>query len=127
MDKNLSLLLRISLAFAFLYPAVSALVTPFAWLGYFPSFMLDMFAGREELLLHTFGITEVVIALWLLWGKKLWLVSAIASAYLLGIILFNIPQMDVIFRDISILGIAVALFWDDWRKRSTTSPPRPSL
>ncbi|MBF05444.1 hypothetical protein CL644_01930 [bacterium] len=102
-------ILRISLAFAFIYPAVSAWFNPYAWVGYFPPIVLDFVGSNDVILLHAFGVTEILIGLWIILGRKILLPSIIASAYLVGIILLNLNQMDVIFRDISILAIALAL------------------
>jgi len=108
-NKKVEWLLRIGVAFAFLYPAISAVFNPFAWIGYFPTFLTALAGEHTDILLHFFGITEVIIALWILFGKRLFIPATIASVYLVGIIVFNIPQMDVIFRDISILAMSVAL------------------
>ena len=110
--KNITLvewLLRGGVAFAFLYPAVSAWFNPFAWIGYFPPFLLDILGSNDILLLHAFGVTEIIIALWLLFGKRIFWPAVLASVYLAGIVVFNLNQMDVIFRDIAILAVAVAL------------------
>mgnify|MGYP001166529298 FL=1 len=97
------------MAFAFIYPAVSAWFNPYAWVGYFPPIVLDFVGSNDVILLHAFGVTEILIGLWIILGRKILLPSIIASAYLVGIILLNLNQMDVIFRDISILAIALAL------------------
>lgn len=102
-------ILRIGLAFSFLYPAISAWFNPFAWIGYFPPFMIDMVGTHDMLLLHAFGVTEIVIGLWLLFGRRIFWPSAIAAFYLFAIVVLNLNQMDVIFRDISIFAIAIAL------------------
>ena len=102
-------ILRAGLAFAFLYPAVSAWFNPFAWIGYFPPFLLTAANGYEPILLHAFGGTEILIALWVLFGRNVFWPSILAAGYLLGIVAFNLNQMDVIFRDISILAIAIVL------------------
>lgn len=102
-------ILRGGLAFAFIYPAVSAWFNPYAWVGYFPPFVLDIVGSYDITLLHVFGVTEIIIGVWLIFGRRIWLPSVIATLYLLAIVLLNLNQMDVIFRDISILAIAVAL------------------
>ena len=38
-DRRVDWILRIGLAFAFLYPPLDAIVDPYSWLGYFPAFM----------------------------------------------------------------------------------------
>jgi len=101
--------LRVGVAFAFLYPPIAALFTPDSWLGYFPPFLLDLFKDHELLLLHSFGIVEIAIALWILSGKKIFIPSALAAGMLAGIVLFNFSQMEVVFRDISIALMAAAL------------------
>lgn len=108
MNKNIDLLLRIGVAFAFLYPPISALVNPFAWVGYFPLFVTNLFPNAI-LLLHLFGGVEVIIGLWILSGKNIFVPSVLAAVLLAGIIVFNLSQMDVLFRDIPILLMAVAL------------------
>lgn len=106
-EKLTFLLLRIGIAFAFLYAAVSSFLTPYNWIGYFPVFLRDLVP--ENILLLTFSIFEIFLAIWILWGKYLFYSSVLASISLLGIIIFNFSQMDIIFRDISILLTAVSL------------------
>ncbi|PIT91021.1 hypothetical protein COU17_02500 [Candidatus Kaiserbacteria bacterium CG10_big_fil_rev_8_21_14_0_10_49_17] len=108
-NKKVEWLLRAGVAFAFLYPAISAVFNPFAWIGYFPVFLTSLAGEHTDWLLHLFGLSEVIIALWILIGKRIFIPASLASIYLIGIILFNIPQMDVIFRDISILAMSLAL------------------
>src|SRR3989344_579585 len=108
-ERVVSLLFRIGVAFAFLYPPISALLNPAAWVGYFPPSFLDLFSGQELFLLHSFGIFEVLIALWILSGKKIFVPSAVATLSLLAIVAFNFSQIDVVFRDLSIAAAAAAL------------------
>ena len=107
-EEKTNWLLRIAVAFAFLYPPISALVNPFAWIGYFPLFITNIFPNAI-ILLHIFGVVEVVIGLWILSGKHIFIPSALAVFILFGIIVFNFSQMDILFRDVSILLMAVAL------------------
>jgi len=106
--KTISLILRLGLAFAFIYPAVAAFFDPFSWIGYFPQFVKEV-VPNETLLLSSFGLVEIVIGVWILSGKYIFYPSVLAAAILLSIIVFNWSQLDVIFRDISILAIALAL------------------
>jgi len=105
---TVEILLRIGVAFAFIYPAVAAFFDPLSWVGFFPIFLRDI-VPNDTLLLHAFGITEIVIALWVLVGKRIFVPSSIAAVYLAGIILFNLSLFDIIFRDLPILLMAVAL------------------
>lgn len=102
------LLLRAGIAFSFLYPPLAALQDPDSWLGYFPAFILSL--GIEPLLLlHAFGIVEVVLALWILFGKRPFIPSLIAAALLLAIVMCNGVQFPILFRDISIALMALSL------------------
>lgn len=107
-----NLLLRAGLAFAFLYPPINAILHPESWLGYFPPFVrAAAHAGgiHDLVLLHSFGVVEVVIALWILSGWKIFLPSAAAATLLLAIVFFDFANFEVVFRDVSIAAIAIAL------------------
>ena len=99
--------LRIGLAFSFAYAAIGGFTTPSNWIGYFPSFLSDYLP--EAALLVSWGIVECVIALWLLLGKRLFIPSLVAAISLLGVVLFNWGARDIIFRDVSIVCMALAL------------------
>ena len=107
MDKTTHLLVRVGVAFAFLYPVVSAFMEPDSWIGYFPGFMRGIVP--DPLLLHSFGLVEVVIALWILSGRRIFIPSVLASVMLVAIVAFNFNSMDVVFRDLSIACAALAL------------------
>ena len=100
--------LRTGLAFAFLYPPYSALMDPYAWVGFFPQFVRDI-VSNDTILLHVFGVIEVIVALWILCGRNILMPSAIAAVMLLSIVLFNWGAMPIVFRDLSILAMAIAL------------------
>lgn len=101
------LILRIGLAFAFLYPPLDALVDPYSWLGYFPSFMHGIVP--DIVLLHGFGVLEASIALWLLSGYRIRIPAIIATLVLLAIVFFDRSNFEVVFRDLSIAAIGLAL------------------
>ncbi len=103
------LLLRAALAFAFLYPPINALFDPYAWSGYFPTFLLTLAGSHEILLLHFFGIIEAALAVWILFGRNVRIPCTIAAALLIAIVVFNLNQFAVLFRDLSIALIAIAL------------------
>jgi uncharacterized membrane protein YphA (DoxX/SURF4 family) len=107
MTARVDLTLRIALALAFLYPPVNALSDPSSWIGYFPSFMHGILP--DMVLLHGFGVLEVLIALWLLSGRKIFYPATLAFVLLVAIVLFNANQFQVLFRDLSIALIALAL------------------
>lgn len=102
------LVLRVGAALAFLYPPFSAFFgDPYTWFGYFPSFLQGYVP--DMVLLHAFGVVEIIIGLWLLSGYKIFLPALAATAMLLGIVVFNLFQFDVLFRDVSIACLTFAL------------------
>ncbi|PIR82652.1 hypothetical protein COU20_01255 [Candidatus Kaiserbacteria bacterium CG10_big_fil_rev_8_21_14_0_10_59_10] len=126
MDRRVEILLRVGLAFAFLYPPVSAYLDPYAWIGFFPQFLRDI-AGNDALLLHAFGVVEIALGAWVLFGRNIFWPSAIMVGMLAGIVLLNWRAMDILFRDISILALALALALEHWkRERPTPSAYVPS-
>ena len=106
-DKFAWFLIRVGLAFAFIYAAVAGYLRPDDWIGYFPASLRE--AVPENILLSGWGIFEVILALWILSGKKVFIPSLIAVFALAGLIFTNFVQMDVIFRDVTILMVAIAL------------------
>ncbi len=106
--RTAHLALRAGLAFALLYPPYAALSDPTSWVAYFPPFVYTI-PLPPIVLLHAFGAFEVVIALWLLSGWRIRLPAALAALMLLGIVAFNFSQLDVLFRDLSLALVALAL------------------
>ena len=102
-EKSISLILRIGLAFTFIYVAISSFINPTSWLGFFPKFL------QKEIILTIFSIYEIFIGLWLITNKKIFYASILSSITLFGIIIFNLGAMDIIFRDVAILFAAIAL------------------
>lgn len=115
-ERISSLILRAGIAFAFLYPPIDALFDPVTWAGYLPhavrGFVPDL------VLLHSFGLLEVVIALWILSGKKIFIPSVLATAILLVIVFFNLQDFQIIFRDVSIAAISAALAFGAYAKKN---------
>ena len=106
-EKIISTLLRLGVAFAFIYPAVAGFITPDDWVGFLPPFMLKIIPG--EILLPAFEIFEIVLGLLILFMKRPFIPAILAALVLLAIVVLNYKTMDIIFRDISILLMAVAL------------------
>jgi len=106
-SRSVFLILRIGLAFALLYPAINAVFNPLAWIGYFPPFMRGIIP--DTLLLNAFGALEALLALWILSGWRIFYPSAAAFVLLVAIVITNPPQFQVVFRDLSIAAIALAL------------------
>jgi hypothetical protein len=105
---------RLSIASVFLYAAIGSFINSDAWLGFFPRFMREILP--PNLLLNIFSVYEIVLALWVLWGKYLFYSSALAALTLAGIIIFNISLLDIVFRDLAILFISIGLMLDNYKK-----------
>lgn len=110
-------LLRIGAGVAFLYPPLSAFFgDPYTWFGYFPAFLQGYLP--DLVLLHLFGAVEIVLGLWMLSGYKIFAPALLATAMLLGIVLFNLSQFDVLFRDVSIACLTMALALMHWPRQA---------
>lgn len=107
--KAADILLRVSVAFAFLYPPIDAWFNPYSWIGYFPTFIRGIVS--DTLLLHTFGVVEILLALWILSGKKIVVPLGICVVMLVAIVFFDFRDIEVLFRDLSIAGMALALIF----------------
>lgn len=112
MSKTADIVLRLGLAFSFLYPPINALFDPYSWVGYLPQFVRGYVPDLT--LLHSFGLLEVVIGLWILSGKRIFLPLLAAFLILLAIVLLNVQDFQIVFRDISIATIALALAIEAW-------------
>ena len=113
-DRLTNLLLRSGIAFAFLYPAINAFFDPYSWLGYFPKFMHGILP--DMVLLHSFGAIEITIALWILSGKNIFWPSTVATLMLVAITLLNLQDFQIVFRDVSIAFMTVALATSAYRR-----------
>jgi len=102
-EKLISLLLRLGLAFSFIYAAVAAFVNPSAWIGFLPEFL------RGGGTLTAFSVGEIVLGIWLLSGWKTFHSAVLSAIAIAGIILFNFGALDIVFRDVAIFLMAIAL------------------
>lgn len=102
-----SFLLRVGLATALLYAATASLLDPDSWIGFIPAIFRSIISG--EILLALFSIYEAALALWLLSGKSAFYSALLAAATLFFITVFNLGALDIVFRDIAIIFMALAL------------------
>lgn len=100
--------LRIGLAFALLYPPFAALSDPGGWASYFPHALLASGVPAAALL-RGFGLIEAALALWILSGWRIEIPAALTALLLLAIVLVNANQFEILFRDLSIAAMALAL------------------
>lgn len=102
-------MLRIGLAFVFLYAAVSSLRHPVLWAAFLPTFLTERITGAT--LVTYFSIYEVALTLWLLSGRFTRYVAALCFLTFGGIVLANPSQLLTTFRDIGLAFMALALFF----------------
>ena len=105
--KFASFILRLGLAFIFAYAGVASLLQPVVWTGYLPGFMASL--ANPVLLVQIIAIYECLLALWLLSGAYLFYAACLSALTLLGITLANLNFLIVTFRDIGLIGAALAL------------------
>lgn len=108
------LLTRISLAFVFIGIGIWEIVQPSYWGMYVPPFVSSIIATNTFVVIH--GIALVVIGTAVLLGIYLRVASALAVLVMLTIVVsltFYFGFNDIVIRDIAILLIAAALFFDD--------------
>ena len=72
-----SFILRTGLAVVFLYAGIAAFVSPNEWIGFIPSFIGNFIT--KAYLLTIFSAYEIILALWLLSGKKQFIASVFSS------------------------------------------------
>ena len=101
-------LLRIGLAFVFIYAAVEILVNPENFLKYVPSFVTH--TVLVDSFLPTFAIGEIVLSFWILSGWRGRMASMICFLILVAIILPNLSYFSILFRNVAIALGALALF-----------------
>jgi uncharacterized membrane protein YphA (DoxX/SURF4 family) len=105
-----SWLLRLGLAFVFIYAGVSSLQHPLYWTGYLPHFLTQNIAALT--LIKIFAIYELILAAWLLSGKYIRYAAALYALTLAGIVVATPSQLIITFRDIGLVCMALALAFD---------------
>lgn len=104
-------LLRLALAFSFLYPAYGFWKHADNWTGYIPPFVHGL-GIAEPVLLGLLAVFHLALAFWILSGWRIVTPSLIAAAFLGSVVFFNLNQLDIFFRDISLALAALALAFD---------------
>jgi len=106
-DRLSSLLIRLGLAFVFLYAAIYMTFFPENYINYFPKFMRDLVPGY--LLLHAFAVFEVVLSLFLIIGRFTFIAAIISFLTMFALTVVNMDRFSVLFRNVSIILSALAL------------------
>lgn len=112
LPRQSTILLRIAIAFAFLYPAIDSIREPLSWVDFFPPLMRTHMP--DPILLYGWAAVEVVIALWILSGRRIFLPSLAAAVALCLIVLLNTVTFFIVFRDVSLALVAAHLAWGSY-------------
>lgn len=96
-----------ALAFSFIYSGIASLIAPDAWVGFIPSFISNFIDSYT--FLNIFSTFEIILGLWIIWGKGIFYSSALSAFILFGIIVSNLSLLEIIYRDIPIFFVSLAL------------------
>lgn len=106
-EKVSTWLLRFGIAGVFLYAGIFSLLYPQNWIGYLPTFIHGFIPDTQ--LLMVFSVYELGLAAWILSSKLTFWAASLACLTLVGIIIANSSDIDILFRDIAIIFAAAAL------------------
>lgn len=106
-SKLIIILLRLSIGSVFLYAAVAAALEPYNWIGFIPQIATKIVP--TEILLTGFSLFQLILAVWILSGWETFYGSLIAAFTLLGIIVANWSDLNILFRDFAVFFAALAL------------------
>ena len=106
-EPLVSFFLRSGLAVVFFYAGIASLLTPENWIGFVPDFVRSIFPA--SIFLALFSIYQIILGIWLLSNKKIFYASILSVLTMFFIVITNIFLFDILFRDIAILLMAIAL------------------
>ena len=114
-------IMRISLAFVFLWFGVSEIIDPINWVSYLPAFVSSL-GIDSNFLVQIHGILLVIISFCLIF--KLYLRYAAFLAVLIimqitfGLLLISKFEInEIVVRDIGILGLAIGIWLQSFKPR----------
>ncbi|MBI2049499.1 hypothetical protein HYT32_01105 [Candidatus Roizmanbacteria bacterium] len=114
-------IMRVSLAFVFIWFGISELMNPVYFRGYIPPFSSNLLLYRD-LLIQVHGGILVFLSICLIF--KLFIkVIGLVSVFVIGFIVIGLllnPEMgfnEVLVRDIGLLGLALAIWMNEMREK----------
>lgn len=102
-SKQGPLLLRVGLAFVFVFAGVAALSNPSNWIGYIPTWIQNTLPFPAEIFLKIHASADILIGVLLLFGVWIRWVALAGALFLLSIVIFYGID-EVTFRDIGLIG-----------------------
>jgi uncharacterized membrane protein YphA (DoxX/SURF4 family) len=116
--------LRVGLAFVFFYASYEIFMAPERFLKYCPDFLIKMIPG--ELFLPLFGVSEVVLAAWLMIGWKGHYPSLLSALMMVAIVAFNMDHFQILFRNVAIGFGSLSLVVLEWARQKEESKKQES-
>ncbi len=110
----ISFLLRTGLAIAFFYAGISSFLNSADWIGFVPNFIGLIIP--KEIFLIIFSAYQILLGVGLLSDYKTFAFSILSSITLFFILFVNIMNLELLFRDIAILFMALALAAFSYKK-----------
>ncbi len=110
-SKNYApIVLRLGLAFVFLWFGINQLLSPNDFMGYLPEFLLNLSFASTLVLIN--GVVDLLEGIFFAWGKYVKLTAAVAFVHLL-VITISVGYNDIAIRDVGLLcSIAALYLWD---------------
>ena len=101
-------IIRLGLAFVFLFFGVHKFLDPLVWIGFIPPIVLKMVPFSANVFIHLQGTLELLLGVALFFGILVRYVSLIAALLLAGIII-SVGIDPIAARDVGLLSMALAL------------------
>ena len=108
-ERMVSFLLRVGLASVFLYAALASFMDPETWATFLPKMLRDTFPDQILMFLFAFSIYELLLVAVLLLDTFVYWAAILSALTMIGIVVTNAAGMDVVFRDVAIMFMALAL------------------
>lgn len=117
-------ILRLGLAATYIYSGLDLILNPVNWIAFLPSWFSQLLPVSSVTYLQLQGGLELLLALGLIFGIKLRLVSLISVLEMVAILgLYGFDR--VTFRDLAILGGSLAIFLSTFGKSDQASANAP--
>ena len=114
------LLIRLGLAFVFIYFGIDKFFNPDIWGSYVPSTFANLLPFNLNTFMYLNGIFEIIIAI-LLFPQKTRRSAALLSVLFLVGIIISLPWSEISVRDVGLLFMALALFFEKPKEVITPS------
>ncbi len=111
--KNYLLVMRLSLAFVFVYFGISEIFNPAYFSGYIPSFISHLSIYEPDLFIRVHGSVLVFLSLCLIFKFYLKFTGILVILMLIQIIgglLLISGFNEIVVRDIGLLGLAISIW-----------------